>query len=399
MFNKFLMLILFYLVQILSLEAIEPNRGFKVYGVGLCLIKNICLVSNDEFMYFQLGIIHGRSPGNTMVQISSVYSESYGNNILQAGIFNINKSNENNLNSRDKNFSIFQFGGLNIVRGGDVYGGQFSIAANNLPSKDSESGLPYTKLSPNFTGVQISGGMNTSKSGFGLQFGLDLHWIVFVFDSEKQRYISRAKNIYGVQFHPIAQQIEERLIGIQGSFINNSNSSLGFQFGGINASNKIIGLQGGLINNSSKEILGIQFGLFNASELGNEIQYGLINRSSTMTGIQYGFWNSIDTEFTGLQLGLINSDSMDSTVHGIQFGYLYNSAGRVLGPQVGLYNVMNDCDFVQIGAINIANRNVKGAQIGLYNSTNGKASFQIGLLNHAEKNTLPWFPLVNIDIE
>lgn len=381
----------------------SANRGFQVPGIGFCIFMKQCIVSHKDFMAFEFGFVTARSPGFSGLQISPFYNDSYGPAVIQFAFVN----NVKNKKDSTENWTVFQAGALNLNDRGNVFGGQFSIAANNLPDKDSKE---YTNRSPNFTGMQISGGMNTAKNGYGLQLGLDMHWIIFVFDSEKNRYISRANNVYGIQFHPIIQETENMVLGLQASIVNKSRTVIGFQggavnevqenifgfqYGAINKTNEMFGIQAGLINGSEKETVGIQASLLNESKHMYGIQVGLKNEMMDKGGgFQYGALNKGRGEFMGFQFGFMNTDSSLNPLG--QFG-AYNESNKSYLFQAGILNTENENPFIQIGVYNNASKESKGAQIGFFNTTDGKASFQFGLLNHAEKNPLRWFPLVNID--
>ena len=392
----------------LSAEKAEPNKGLQVIGIGACFFKKLCIVSHKDFMAFEFGLITARSPGFTGLQISPFYNESYGSALFQFAFVNQVKLPDKN--SRSGNWTMLQLGALNLASKGQVVGAQFALAANNLPSRQAEEGLPYTKLSPNFSGLQLSGGMNSSQTGIGAQIGFDLHWIIFVFDSgERTRYVSRAKNIYGIQFHPIVQEVEQNMVGLQASLANYSTNVVGFQLGMGNTNKEsLLGLQFGALFNETSQLLGAQAGTFNKSDqlIGAQfafsnltkkifgIQIGGLNKLETGAGVQLGIINTGSSELIGFQVGFMNTDSTLTT--NAQFG-AYNVADKVYGPQIGLINHQENNPFLQIGVYNEASKNSTGAQIGLFNTTDGKANFQIGLLNHAEKNPLSWFPLVNID--
>ncbi|MCC6275994.1 MAG: hypothetical protein IT569_09065, partial [Leptospiraceae bacterium] len=196
--------------------AAEENKGFKVPGFGFCLMDKACLVSHDEFMLFQFGLLTARSPGFVGLQISPFYNISYGGSVFQFSAFN--KANQGSLIqiglvnkvSDSETIGLFEFAMVNVYNSKQnnwIYGFQLAGLLNNH-EKENGNG-------PGVIGLQFSGGFNSAKTVIGLQLSLDLHWLVAWLWDNPQRYISSAENVYGIQIGLAVNEVESRLAGIQ----------------------------------------------------------------------------------------------------------------------------------------------------------------------------------------
>lgn len=114
------------------------------------------------------------------------------------------------------------------------------------------------------------------------------------------------------------------------------------------------GLQGGLLYSRATNVKGLQgsWGLAMAEGDFVGLQGSFIASivQGKMTGWQSGLYAKAN-DLTGLQTAAVCM--VDETLVGVQFGGIYNYAGKVKGLQFGLVNVTENLAGLQIGLINV----------------------------------------------
>ena len=153
------------------------------------------------------------------------------------------------------------------------------------------------------------------------------------------------------------------------------------------------------------------------------LQVNIIEGSNQNTkGLNIGLLNRVNDRMVGLQVGLYN---LADRLEGLQFGYggrariargaqmgAGSFAGSIDGAQISIVlNIADEIRGVQLALVGNGTRHAESAgqlalvnwsdsrslfQIGLVNVTDGQALIQVGLLNVATDNPVPFFPFINI---
>ncbi len=405
---------LLVVVAIIPLEARENppyrNKGFQVPGIGICLIRNLCLVDHPEFKVIQLNLLMGDSWGFSALQLGTFRNRAYGPTGLQFAFAN--------QSGRDVTVPV-QLGIYNMQDDGGLALLQLGVFANLSHRETTVAGVQLSGVlnledrdsaGPNIYGLQLSGGLNRASNVVGVQLGLDIHWLFAIFFENRKEYYSSAQNVYGLKFSLITGEVRENMGGVQGGLFNRTKSlwgiqlglgntvtdaALGLQFGAVNSGNAHSGAMLGLVNVAGGDTDGIQLGLYNSAGRIRPLQIGGMNHTRSLVGVQLGLLNRSETKAFGLQCCGFNT--VDARLSGVQLG-IYNRAEQAFA-QLGLLNSSDHNPVIQLGGLNLSDKNSEGVQFGLFNYTSGRATLQIGLLNFALKNFLPFFPIININLE
>ncbi len=174
-------------------------------------------------------------------------------------------------------------------------------------------------------------------------------------------------DINGIQASGIFNTSEQYNGLLLAGVANVSDTGIGVQYAGItNVSQSSFGLQmGGISNHSNGYLIGVQAaGIFNSARTTKGIQTaGIGSIATSLEGIQSGGIFNIAGNSTGAQLAGIYNHSKD--IKGAQVAGIASKADNVTGAQIsGIANVAKTVDGLQLGLINIADKN-NGAAIGL----------------------------------
>ena len=379
-------------------------------GIGVCLIRNLCLLDHEKFKVLQLNVLMGDSWGFAGVQLGAFRNRTYGPTGLQLAF-----ANQSGVDVP----AAVQVGIYNMMNDGGFTLLQIGIFANLSHRDTTVAGLQLSGVlnledrgaaGPTVYGVQLSGGLNRAANVYGLQLGLDIHWLFAIFFEDRKEYYSSAENVYGLKVALITGAVREHMVGLQLGLLTNTKTLWGVQLGlGNTITERGLGLQVGIFDQSARydgamigiansatgDVRGVQFGLYNNAGSIVPLQLGLVNTTQMLAGVQLGLGNHADREAIGFQCCGFNTARV-----------------RLLGGQLGLYNRAHSAYFqvagvnssvenpvLQLGALNMSENDSTGVQVGVFNYTSGKATLQIGLLNFAGKNFLPFFPIINLNLD
>lgn len=195
-------------------------------------------------------------------------------------------------------------------------------------------------------GVMLALGANNAEYARGVQAS-------YIFNE--------AKDMRGVQAAGIFNRAHD-VRGVQSSWIFNSAHDVsGMQLAGIfNSARDFSGLQGAGIFSAAHDFTGIQAsGIYNSAFSMNGIQTsGILNYARNTKGLQVTGIGNVAADFEGLQVsGVFN----------------YARTLKHGGLQIGVLNVANQADGIQLGLVNISRNGIMEAGMSL--STNGNTRF------------------------
>ena len=140
----------------------------------------------------------------------------------------------------------------------------------------------------------------------------------------------------------------------------------------------------------------------------------LYGKTSTVKGVDLHLLaiSEVD-DFTGVQWPLlfVGANHINNSMTGASFGLWNWNKGQTTGANIGTVNITHNVKGANIGAVNystgytgfdwsIANiSKSSGAQVGIFNMTDKIDVVQIGLLNCAKNGFLPCFPFVNFAVK
>ena len=122
------------------------------------------------------------------------------------------------------------------------------------------------------------------------------------------------------------------------------------------------------------------------------------NTCHDLTGVDLAIGGEAQNAY-GLQLALLRNKVRDRAgalqiallgvneafhLDGVQLALLWNDTSVMRSAQIGLLNTSHD---------------MRGLQIGLINTTNTSYGYQIGLINVIKGSTVPFFPIINFQLE
>lgn len=273
------------------------------------------------------------------------------------------------------NFSVFQFGGINLT--GSTNYSQVGIINRALKTNGSMIGL-----------------INESHDLYGFQLG----------------FINIAKNARFPFTLFYNSNYEERSIRNNTGFVSREWSPIQISFYApvqiYTNDTEIDGLRLGLLYSKNDSVKGLDLGLFNRSIELKGLEIGGINQiEGKYAGFQLGIINLIEDNFYGVQIGIaqFNQKSLygfgfapiaitKQDVNGMQVGILANYGKKVLFPQLSLGVNMAESTSVQISGIgNYSESHLTFPQItGGFNYTNGNVNGQVGgLFNVASGIVIP----------
>ena len=175
--------------------------------------------------------------------------------------------------------------------------------------------------------------------------------------------INEADFVHGVQ-SAYGFNLTKDLRGVQTSGIfNRSDDVTGVQASGIfNTAHNVTGVQASGIFNTAHDFSGAQgAGIFNTAQAFTGLQAaGIVNKAENMRGLQAAGIGNIAEEFSGFQASGI-------------FNYAYYLEKSSL--QVGLVNVANEAEGIQLGLLNISSNGVLEA--GMSVTSNGNTRFTL----------------------
>lgn len=195
---------------------------------------------------------------------------------------------------------------------------------------------------------------------------------------------------------------------------------MGVMLGGATVCRDGIGVQASLVSVARDRFVGLQVGAgANYVEEGTlAFQISLTNLAQRTSGAQLGLINNCQEDFTGLQVSMANLDGQDfgeeiandgvtrtirttfypsAVATGLFIG-VGNVAQNLDGVQLGAFNVVaHDAEGAQISLVNYSS-DVRGAQIGAINIARTLNGVQLGLFNLALKNKLPFMLVANVGL-
>lgn len=192
-----------------------------------------------------------------------------------------------------------------------------------------------------------------------------------------------ADQIAGTQISYIYNTSKNNIKGFQGTAIaNNAGSVEGAQMTGIlNRTGDLLGFQGaGIANISTGNITGYQVaGIYNHNRhTATALQAaGIHNTADTLIGAQVGGISNLASQVKGAQISSIANVAQD--MHGAQVSGILNKAKKVTGAQVGLINIADSCEGVQIGILNFSKNGYRQVEISSDELFYSSLSFRSGV--------------------
>ncbi len=116
-----------------------------------------------------------------------------------------------------------------------------------------------------------------------------------------------------------------------------------------------------------------------------------------ITGVDLSIGGEAQNAY-GLQVALVRNKVRDRA-GALQIAIGANEAFQLEGVQIALF--WNDATVLrggQLGLLNTAN-DMRGVQVGLINTTNTSYGYQFGLINVIKGSKVPFFPLINFQLE
>ncbi len=126
------------------------------------------------------------------------------------------------------------------------------------------------------------------------------------------------------------------------------------------------------------------------------LRLSLWGKCHDLTGLDLAVGGEAQNAY-GLQLALVRNKVLDQAA-ALQLALIHNSASYLTGVQIALANDALVAKGLQLGIINSTN-DTRGLQIGLINSTDIIYGYQIGLINVIKGSAVPFFPILNFQLE
>ncbi len=132
------------------------------------------------------------------------------------------------------------------------------------------------------------------------------------------------------------------------------------------------------------DVVGLRLSAWNTCHDITGVDLAIIGEAQNAYGLQLALLrNKVRDRAGAVQIAVIG---VNEAFHldGVQLALFWNDAAVMRGGQIGLMNTAND---------------MRGVQLGLINVTNVSYGYQFGLINVIKGSTVPFFPIINFQLE